>query len=258
MAHLYYDSGLIGAPIKPGKTLTLTGEEARHAVTVARLRAGEQVYLGDTDGRIATVQVTKVLPGKNPLFHAEVLSVRTVTKHPVELVLAQALVKGGRDEMAVQQSTEFGVNQILPWRAQRSVVQWQDCAKVDKMLTKWQKITREASKQSLRARVPKVHKLHSPKQLAQLAADEHTLVLVLDPWQNLRLSNELVGLGEAGLKHYSRIVFAIGPEGGITESELQLFADHGARAVTVGETVLRSASAAAAALAVCNLALGVW
>lgn len=258
MAHLYYDNSLTAADLVPGNSVTVSGQEAHHAVTVGRLRPTEKILLGNETGVLAQVLVTEVVAhGSSPEFTAQVVSSKTVASPAVELVLVQALAKGGRDEMAVQQATEFGVQTVIPWQAQRSIAVWAGSAKVAKGQTKWQRIAREAAKQSLRAHIPQVLPPHGTKELVALAADPQTLMLVLDPWQAQRLSAVVKKLAETD-SVFNRVIFVVGPEGGIAQEELQDLTAVGATAVVVGEHVLRTSSAAAAALAVTNVVLGRW
>ena len=75
-----------------------------------------------------------------------------------ELVLVQALAKGNRDELAIEAATELGVDAVVPWQAERSIVRWK-ADKAAKGTAKWQMAVRAAAKQSRRARVPEVEPL---------------------------------------------------------------------------------------------------
>ncbi|MET0990316.1 MAG: 16S rRNA (uracil(1498)-N(3))-methyltransferase, partial [Glaciihabitans sp.] len=163
------------------------------------------------------------------------------------LVLVQALAKGDRDELAVQAATELGVDGVVPWTAQRSISRWEG-AKVAKGHARWEAITREATKQSLRSWLPEVGELVTSKQLAALAADTH--MIVLDPTGDVQLT-ELDADGRD-------VVLVVGPEGGITPAELDLLRGSGATIARLGSTVLRTSTAGPAAIAVLNAKLGRW
>ncbi|WP_153038919.1 RsmE family RNA methyltransferase, partial [Rathayibacter tanaceti] len=152
MAHHYIDETLDSAGFAPGSRLALTGAEARHAATVSRIRVGESVRVGDGRGRVATAAVESAEAAR------VVLVVESVQESPVpspRLVLVQALAKGDRDELAVQAATELGVDEVVPWQATRSVSRWSG-VKEERGRERWRSIVREASKQSLRARLPEV------------------------------------------------------------------------------------------------------
>src|SRR5690606_17271931 len=110
--------------------------------------------------------------------------VRTPPSTP-EIVLVQALAKGGRDESAVQAATELGVDEVAPWAAARSVVRWEG-PKVAKGVERWRAIVREATKQSLRAWQPRVAEPETTDALRQRAAQSR--MLLLEPSAEVRLS----------------------------------------------------------------------
>jgi len=104
--------------LPPGGTAVLDGPEGRHAATVKRLREGERLLLADGRGGLAHAVVTAV--AKDTL-ELEVVDRRTLPAPAPRVLLAQALVKGDRGELAVELATEAGVDAVLPWRAARCV-----------------------------------------------------------------------------------------------------------------------------------------
>jgi 16S rRNA (uracil1498-N3)-methyltransferase len=179
-----------------------------------------------------------------------VLVVESVQESPVpspRLVLVQALAKGDRDELAVQAATELGVDEVVPWQAARSISRWSG-PKEEKGRERWRAIVREASKQSLRPRVPEVAPLEQVRGLVARAATAR--VLVLEPSAQARLS-QVVPDGRD-------LVLVVGPEGGIAPEELRLLAEAGAEAVALGDSVLRTSTAGPAAIAVLSARLGRW
>ena len=147
MSHLYLDESLDLASVAPGATVELSGDEARHAVTVSRVRTGERIAIGDGRGIRVLGVVTATGPRELTLEADEVV----VEEPPaIRITLVQALAKGDRDELAVQAATELGASGIIPWAAERSVTRW-EAAKAEKGRARWESIAREASKQSIRA-----------------------------------------------------------------------------------------------------------
>ena len=141
----------------------LDGPEGRHAATVARLGAGEDVVLVDGRGRRGHGAVAAV-SGKD---HLEV-DVTSVTDEPVPapwLVVVQALPKGDRGEVAVETLTEVGVDEIVPWAAARCVTRWRD-VRGEKALARWRTTAQAAAKQSRRARFPVVAELAGTRDVA--------------------------------------------------------------------------------------------
>ena len=245
---------------RPGETLTLTGPEARHAVTVRRLRAGERVDLVDGAG---TRLVCEAAAAVGEAGHRDRLAVRVIeriaeTPPPLRLTLVQALAKGGRDEQAVQTATEVGVETVVPWQAERCVPVWRG-PKAAKGRARWQATAREAAKQARRARVPQVGELRSTRALTRWVR-ETTLaggaVLVLHEAAATPIGG--AGLPEPGAGGRPAVAVVVGPEGGISEAETTALQDAGAVAVRLGPHILRTASAGPVALAVLAQRAGLW
>ncbi|HLT09390.1 MAG TPA: 16S rRNA (uracil(1498)-N(3))-methyltransferase [Micromonosporaceae bacterium] len=229
-----------------GNECTLSGPEGHHAATVARLRVGESVLVGDGLGTLAEGVVTEVGRGVVQLrlgrrWHEQEPSPR--------LVVVQALAKGDRGELAVQAMTEVGVDEIVPWAATRSVVRWRE-GRGERSHQRWVATAREAAKQARRARLPVVAALATTDAVAQ----------------RIRTASAALVLHEEAGEPLSRVappptgdvVLVVGPEGGITPEELATFTAAGATPVRLGPTVLRTSTAGVAALAALSVRLGRW
>ena len=227
---------LAGATV--GATLMLDGDEGRHAAAVVRLRAGERCYVADGRGRRVLLEATDV---DRTAVRGRVLEVSDEPEPSPRLVLVQALAKGDRDEQAIEAATELGVDEVVPWQAERSVVVWRG-DRAAKSLAKWAAVVARASKQSRRARVPVVAPHVGLTGLTERVRGA-ALSLVLHEDATTPLA--AVDLPEAG-----DVLVLVGPEGGITDRELDALVDAGAQAVRLGSTILRSSSAGPAALAV--------
>jgi 16S rRNA (uracil1498-N3)-methyltransferase len=241
MASLYLAPELPG-DVAAGSVVTLGGDEGRHAITVARVRVGETLSISDGAGLVVAGPVSSI--DGNTLT----LTVASVTRSDAprpELWLAQALAKGDRDELAVQAATELGVSGVVPWAAERSISRWEG-AKAEKGRERWASIVREATKQSIRPRVPVVEPIATLGSLARLPG----LVLVLEPTATARLTEVELDA--------ERITLVVGPEGGVSPRELEVLGAAGAVAVRLGPEVLRTSTAGPAALAVLNGRLDRW
>ncbi|WP_082383359.1 16S rRNA (uracil(1498)-N(3))-methyltransferase [Frigoribacterium sp. RIT-PI-h] len=245
MAHFYLVDDLVAADV--GGTVELTGSEARHAVTVSRVRVGEALTLGNGRGLVVQGEVTEAAPERLVL-----LSTRVVRHEPptTRLVLAQALAKGDRDELAVQAATELGVDEIVPWAAARSISRWEG-PKVAKGLTRWSTIVREATKQSIRPWAPEVSGLATTRLLAERASRD--LALALEP--AAEPAPTAVDL-TAGGGVPARVVVVVGPEGGGSPARLQQLAAAGAPPARPRDAAPRTPSAGPAALPVLGARLG--
>ncbi|MBB4715307.1 16S rRNA (uracil(1498)-N(3))-methyltransferase [Streptomyces luteogriseus] len=230
-----------------GGRYVLDGPEGRHAVSVKRLRAGEDVILTDGAGRWADCVVLGT-EGKDRL----ILQLDSVSEEPAEqprVTVVQALPKGDRGELAVETMTEVGVDAIVPWAAARCITQWKGDRGV-KALGKWRATAREAGKQSRRVRFPEVAEAATTKQVAALLAGADFAAVLHESGDEPLATAELPSTGD--------IVLAVGPEGGVAPEELALFEEAGARAYRLGRSVLRTSTAGTAAAAVLLARTGRW
>ncbi|MEU9335885.1 16S rRNA (uracil(1498)-N(3))-methyltransferase [Streptomyces sp. NPDC048290] len=230
-----------------GGRYVVDGAEGRHAVSVKRLRPGEDVILTDGAGRWADCTVTGT-EGKDRL----IVHMSTVSEDPApdpRVTVVQALPKGDRGEVAVETMTEVGVDAIVPWAAARCVTQWKG-ERGAKALAKWRNTAREAGKQSRRTRFPEIPGLHTGKEVAALLADADFAAVLHESGEDPLAAAELPSTGT--------IVLVVGPEGGVSPEELALFATAGARPHVLGPTVLRTSTAGTAAAALLLGRTGRW
>lgn len=229
-----------------GGEAVLGGAEGHHAATVRRLRAGEALVLSDGAGGLADCTVTAAGPDG---LRLAVTGVRRLPVPAPRFVLVQALAKGDRGELAVELAVELGVDEVVPWAAARSVTRWEG-ARGERSLARWRSTAREAAKQSRRAYVPEVGPAATTRQVAaRVAAAAGALVLH---------ESAAVPLVSAPLPAAGDLVLVVGPEGGLDEAELAAFGAAGAVAVRLGEPVLRTSTAGAAALAALSVRTGRW
>ena len=229
-----------------GDLIVLDGDEGHHAATVKRVRPGEQVSIGDGRGAVLGATVVKV--GRDRV-ELDVDWRRFDPAPDPRVVVVQALPKGGRAELAVELLTELGVDEIVPWAADNSVVRW-DADQAAKGLVRWQRTAREATKQSRRTWLPIVHPVASTAEVNnRLRAAGAGLVLH---------ESAESGLGAGPLPATGEVVLVVGPEGGVSAAELDLFAEAGAAYVRLGAPVLRTSTAGGAALAALSVRLGRW
>ncbi|MFG3257946.1 16S rRNA (uracil(1498)-N(3))-methyltransferase [Streptomyces sp. NPDC048172] len=240
------DPGRLDA-LAPGDTFVLEGPEGRHAVSVRRLRAGEEVVLTDGAGTGATGTVAAV-SGKDRM-DVTVVTVRSAPEPRPRITVVQALPKGDRGELAVETMTETGVDAVVPWTASRCVTQWKGERGL-KSLGKWRATAREAGKQSRRVRFPEVAEPASTREVARLLEGAAFAGV-------LHESGE-VPLATAPLPVDGDLVLVVGPEGGVSPEELRAFEAAGAVPYKLGPTVLRTSTAGTAAVAVLLARTGRW
>lgn len=234
---------LDGSPAR----VVVDGPEGRHAVSVRRLAAGEEVVVTDGEGRAALGTVASA-EGKDVL-RVDVRAWRAEEPPAATVTVVQALPKGDRGELAVETMTEAGVDAVVPWPAARCVTQWRG-ERGAKSLAKWRATAREAAKQSRRVRFPTVAESMTTRQVAELlrAAD----------FAGVLHEEGALPLADAPLPRAGSLVLVVGPEGGVAPEELAAFAAAGAQAYRLGPTVLRTSTAGVAAAAVLLARTGRW
>ena len=215
----------------------LDGPEGRHAATVRRMGAGEGLLMSEGRGGLAWCAVRAV--GRDVV---ELFVERAWHEPPPSprVVVAQALVKGDRGELAVELATEAGVDEIVPWRAERCVARWEDGPRGDKALARWRATAREAAKQARHAWCPDVRPPVATVGLAELVGTVACALVLHESAER--------GLASVSLPDSGDVLLVVGPEGGITDAELAMLGAAGAVVVRLGPTVLRASSAAAVAL----------
>ncbi|WP_114906070.1 16S rRNA (uracil(1498)-N(3))-methyltransferase [Ornithinimicrobium murale] len=228
--------GVLGA-VAVGDTVRLDGPEGRHAATVTRLTTGEEILVADGSGRLVRGRVSAVGRGELELVAGDI---RDQPAPEPRFTLVQALAKGDRDLLAIEIGTELGVDEVVPWAASRSVVVWRG-ERAGKAHAKWERTVRAATKQARRARVPTVAPLVDRSALVERVR-QADLALVLHE----EATDPLVGVE---LPASGVVLLVVGPEGGISSEETAALVAAGARSVRLGDTVLRTSTAGAAAIA---------
>lgn len=217
--------------------VVLTGGEGHHAADVRRLRAGEPVHV--TDGQGSRLRCTVLEAGRARLVLRVDDRQREQPAQP-RLVVAQALVKHDAAERALATLTEVGVDEVLPWAAEHSVVAWEG-DRVERGLRRWRAAVAQAAKQSRRAWVPVVG---APVGLTALVdrARRASLTVLLD-------QVDAVPAVDLVVPSAGEVLVVVGPEGGVAPAERAALVSAGAKVASLGPTVLRSATAGTVAAA---------
>lgn len=231
---------------RDARTVVVDGPEGRHAVVVRRLREGENVDVSDGHGAIAHGIVSVV--GHDRLELAIERVRHTLPPEP-RFVVVQALPKGERAERAVEVLTEVGVDVIVPWAAERCVARWDD-SRVARGVSKWRTVAREAGKQARRARLPDVTDLATTAHVVELLRTAELAVVLQE--------SAVEAIAGLPVPESGDVVLVVGPEGGISESELAAFAAAGGLAVHLGPSVLRTSTAGAVGASVLLAATARW
>ena len=226
-----------------GSTQELSGDEGHHAVAVMRLAVGEQIKIADSAGNWVSGTITEV--GKKNL-KIDVAQRGSAQAGKPELVVVQAVTKSDRTKEMLELLTVGGADQIIPWQAERCISKWQSDS-----ASKWLLLIKEAAKQARRVKLPVLSNEVSTNQLVKLFKDSDKVVILHE--------DASMGISQINLsKDADRIILIIGPEGGISDSEISQLESAGAVSARMGELVLRSAHAGFAALSAIQTSIGRW
>ena len=222
-----------------GSEVRLQPDAAHHAVRVLRLAVGEPVVLFDGLGGEFAARITRIDRGEVSVKTGAHLDVER--ESPLHIRLVQGLSSGERMDLTLQKAVELGVAAIQPVATERSVVKLKD-ERAQRRAEHWQNLVIAACEQCGRNRVPEVLPLMGlPDWLAQLAmpeADDEARLL-LSPTATVALK---------ALAPKARLTLLIGPEGGLSPVENQLAQSRGFNPVRLGPRILRTETAALAAL----------
>ena len=233
MHRFYADSDRSGAA-----KAYLTAEDAHHALHVLRLKEGDTVELVDDGIRYLAVidsadRGDVTLSKQNPL---------PSTEPAVAVTLFQGLPKGDKMEWIIQKSAELGVRRIVPVIMSRCVVRLKSSEGIRKQ-ERWQRIAREAGKQSGRCRIPDVLEPVNLRDIPDLPDRPERIIV---PWEDCDHYGPLSFVRDHPSLRSLGIV--IGPEGGIDPDEIRFLSALPAVPVTLGPRILRTETAGLAAV----------
>ena len=219
-----------------GRRAALVGSHAHHLSRVLRARLGQEcdIVTGDAvrRARIASIQDDRIE------FE---LGEEVPAATPRHITLALAIFKFDRMEWAIEKCTELGIARVIPIIAQRTGQHL--AAAAGKRVERWRRIVKQAAEQSRRSDIPEISLPLKLKEAVALTAE--TRILLAECENDVLLKDAIREHPPDG-----EVVLAIGPEGGWTEEEVQLFAGNGWTSASLGATILRAETAAIAATAI--------
>jgi 16S rRNA (uracil1498-N3)-methyltransferase len=233
----------VDPPLAAGKRLVVEGSAANHITRVLRLRNGEALTVFDGSGGEFGARIEE--------FRKDSVVVCVEDHRPLEresplpLTLAQGISRGERMDWIIQKATELGTSRIVPLFTKRSVVRL-DEKQADRKLQHWRAIAIAACEQCGRNRIPE---LAAPVDFFDMLPAEASGAtrLLLSPTGDLRIED----LGQDVRQGASKgITVLIGPEGGLEDVEQEAALAAGFKAVQLGPRVLRTETAAIAALTI--------
>ena len=220
--------------------VVVEGDEAHHAIKVMRLEIGEEIVVTDGAGNWAQGLVSTI---DKKSFTVTVSRRGLEEPRQPELIVIQALTKSDRMRETIELLTVAGVDRIIPWKADRSIAQ-----EKENSVEKWNAVAVAASKQSRRLRFPVIESAITTPQVVE------------------RFAGKLIVLHESAAHKFSDlkfidsdpVVIVVGPEGGISDTELAKLCGLSGTPVRLGQEVFRSAHAGFAALSAIQVLIKRW
>ncbi len=218
-----------------GQTLRLTEEASHHLAHVLRVKIADSLVIFNGQGGEYLAMITHIDKKNVTVLLKEYLS-RTA-ESPLELFLAQGISRGEKMDWTIQKAVELGVNKIIPLWTERSTVKL-DKERLEKRVQHWQAIAIHAAQQSGRNQITEITQ---PQTLSMIITEKIEYRFILSPTGNVQLNT-------LSLPPSAKILLLIGPEGGFSEAETKLATEAGCLALHLGPRILRTETAAIAAI----------
>ena len=232
----------------------LEGDDYRYLIRVRRLAVGEYFPALLPNGKETLVQIISIdknsIKGRCTETSFPAPSSKTQYQSPISIILFQAMPKSDKMDLITRQAAEAGINEIVPFVSEFSVAK----ANISEhKFSRWEKIIKEARQQS-GSSVNTV--IHRPLNITQL----------FEYWNKLKNKGAIgllfhhLPLEKASLHSYlnndpSIVALAVGPEGGFSDTEVSCFLENGFKPLTIGDTILRTETAALSAIAAIRILL---
>ncbi|MGE5839287.1 MAG: 16S rRNA (uracil(1498)-N(3))-methyltransferase [Deltaproteobacteria bacterium] len=224
-------------------SVTITGAEARHIATVLRMGPGDRIVILDKRGN-RFLTVIKELSRRHVLLDLE-RPLPAPDPSPLYITLCQALLKSNPMDLLIEKTSELGVDRILPYVAERSVVKVGG-GKSRIKVRRWQEIAQSAAKQADRARPAEILPPQSFDEMMEGLGNEQAMRILLWEQEGVRSLKGLLRSGSAA----PGILALVGPEGGFTEREVMGATEAGFVPVSLGRRILRAETAAITLVAI--------
>ena len=240
--------------ITTNKIIISDKKQVHHLVDVARLRAGDRLYVFDGRTQEYESVIAQILRDKVVLT---IHKVKKISEDKIlHIALACAIPKKSKIDFIIEKAAELGVERIIPLQTERTIVKISENS-LDGKLRRWQAIAREAAKQCGRIKLPQVEPVAGFNSVIPMSKDYDLAIIphlgvknrhIKDVVSSFKGKPEGSGWQPNSQSHKSVIVF-IGPEGDFTEREVSLAKACGCVAVSLGENVLKVDTAAIAVVA---------
>ena len=222
-------------------TVEILGEDTKHIVSVLRLKKGNKIIICNKGLKVS--YEAEIVNISNDKVECKILSkINETTESNVNVTIFQGLPKADKMEYIIQKATELGVKEIYPVAMQRSIVKIASKDKAKK-INRWQKIAESASKQSGRDIIPTVQNIIRINELVSLIKNYDIFLVAYEKEKSKDLKSVLKKVDIKKDGKNLKIGVLIGPEGGISEEEIEILSRENIEIVTLGNRILRTETA---------------
>lgn len=205
-------------------------EDFHHGKNVLRLKVGEKLELISEDSKF----ITEIIEIKNDAIITKVLEKTELQKKDVSIKLYQGMPKSDKFDLIIQKSVELGVDEIIPFESERTIVKFKSKS-YDKKQERYGKIIKAAAMQSKRNSVPKID---FPIKLNEIELEDGELGILAYEESDLPIREVL-----KNSKNYNTISIVIGPEGGFSKKEVDELISKRFNSISLGDRILRTETA---------------
>ena len=220
-------------------TFIIQEDDYHHIVRVMRMNVGDKIYCVNNDQQVAQCSIENIF--ENEVTAKVVQWLEGEIELPVSVSIVSGLPKGDKLEWIIQKGTELGAYEFIPFIAARSVVKW-DEKKGAKKLIRWNKIAKEAAEQSHRTMIPEVSIPISMKELIKRSKSYDVKIIAYEEeakeGESAMLTKKLQSMTKG-----QTILALFGPEGGLSESEVNLLKEQDFVTCGLGPRILRTETA---------------
>lgn len=214
------------------RTATISGQDVHHIRNVMRFKVGDNIVLNSYSGQVFLCQINSIT--KSTVICDLIEEIENIYK-PMNLTLGMSLIKKDKFELVLQKATELGVKAILPIKADNSIVKINDFSnKYDRYIS----IVKEASEQCERTVLPEIEE---PLTLKEIDYNSYDLIIVAYAREDTE--NRLSDIINVTNKD-KNVLLIIGPEGGLSDSEVEYLKTKSVIFKSLGNTILRAETAA--------------
>ncbi len=229
----------LNEPYKEENPIQIKGDDFHHITRVMRMDVKDFVYVVFADKKSAKAKIETIT---SDAVEVTIVQWETVEKElPINVSIASGLPKGDKLELIIQKGTELGAHRFIPFNADRSIVKW-DEKKAGKKVERWKKIAKEAAEQSHRQYLPEVDIPISFKQLMILSKSFDYVLLAYEEESRLGEVQNLVKTLQS-IQAQQSLLIIFGPEGGLSDSEVQECLTNGIVPCGLGPRILRTETA---------------